>query len=96
MISLPAIEETLMPYFTSEQDEGPQIAIEASADATQPEIILFSVKPVERDTVNDHLKKAGFSPINYIRKIIFLPEIPILGTGKTDYRSLKALAAQKK
>ena len=95
MISLPAIEEELTPYFTSEQDEGPQIAVEATPDSVCPEIVLFTVRQTDRDTVNDYLKKAGFSPINYIRKVISVPVIPILGTGKTDYRSLKALLAVK-
>lgn len=95
MISMPALEEVLAPYFTSDQDEGPQIAIEASTDSAHPEIILFSVKQTDRDTVNAYLKKAGFSPITYIRKIVSIPAIPILGTGKTDYRSLKALLAEK-
>ena len=96
MISLPAIEEVLIPFFTSEQDEGPQLAVESSPEENNPEIILFSVKPTDRDTVNNYLKKAGFSPIHFIRKIISVQAIPILGTGKTDYRSLKALIEVKK
>ena len=36
------------------------------------------------------LREAGLSPLHNIRRVIRLDALPLLGTGKTDYRALKA------
>ncbi|MBN2144250.1 MAG: AMP-binding protein [Candidatus Aureabacteria bacterium] len=89
MISLPAIESVLIPRFTSEKDEGSVIAVEASPDLEHPELILFTVKEADRAQVNEWIRQSGLGPINHIRRIIKLDSIPVLGSGKTDYRALK-------
>lgn len=94
MISLPAIEEVLAKHFFKENPEspchGPQLAVEALSEHDHPEIVLFTtLKDLERAQVNDALKESGFSGLYQIRRIITLESIPVLGTGKTDYRSLK-------
>jgi len=88
MISLPAIETVLLPYYTKKQDEGPCLAVTASDKQDPPEIILFATKKIDRDTANKHIQKSGMSPLHNIRKIIEVAEIPLLGTGKIDYQSL--------
>jgi acyl-CoA synthetase (AMP-forming)/AMP-acid ligase II/1-acyl-sn-glycerol-3-phosphate acyltransferase/acyl carrier protein len=89
MISLPAIESVLMPYFASERDEGPPIAVLALGQAESPEIVLFTVKDATRARANEILKQAGLSPLHNVRDVIRVNSIPVLGTGKTDYRALK-------
>ncbi len=89
MISLPAIESVLLPHFVSEQDEGPPLAIEALGPADSPEIAAFAVRETTRDEVNRMIKEAGLSPLYYVRQVIRVDRIPVLGTGKTDYRGLK-------
>ncbi|MCD6526105.1 MAG: hypothetical protein J7K75_03825 [Desulfuromonas sp.] len=37
------------------------------------------------------VRTTGLSPLHNIRKVIPNEAIPVLGTGKTDYRQLKAL-----
>jgi long-chain-fatty-acid--[acyl-carrier-protein] ligase len=39
--------------------------------------------------VNRQLREAGLSPLHNISRVIQLESIPVLGTGKTDYRTLK-------
>jgi len=95
MISLPAIESVLMPHFQSDSDEGPPLAVEATASQEAPEIVLFAVRQTDRNEVNEILKAAGFTPLSYIRRIVQVKAIPVLGTGKTDYRALKAMISQK-
>ncbi|MCK5174678.1 MAG: 2-acyl-glycerophospho-ethanolamine acyltransferase, partial [Planctomycetes bacterium] len=90
MISLPAIESVLQKHFPPTTDEKPTLAVEASANELHPELILFTTSPTDRKTVNQHIRQSGLSGLHYIRKIINLKEIPILGTGKIDYRTLKA------
>ena len=90
MISLPALEEVLLETYPNPAlDHGPSLAVEALGTDDAPVITLFSTLPLERDAVNATLRAKGFSPIQSIRQIIQLPEIPCLGSGKTDYRTLK-------
>ena len=90
MVSLPAIEAALQPHFpASEQDEGPVMAVEAMGQSDAPEIVLFATRAVDRDVVNRWLREAGLSPLYHVRRVVLADKIPILGTGKTDYRSLK-------
>lgn len=89
MISLPALEEALIMKFPKKED-GPVLAISAKEnnDGTRPVIALFSTIPKDTKEVNDVLREAGFSPLVSIKKVFCLKNIPILGTGKTDYVTL--------
>ena len=40
------------------------------------------------------LKKAGFSNLSKLKKLIQLDEMPLLGTGKTDYQTIKKIEAE--
>ena len=89
IISLPAIEAVLQRHF-GEADDGPLIAVEAIGGGDHPDIVLFTRRPAERAQINALLKEQGLSPLHNIRQVIEVASIPVLGTGKTDYRSLKA------
>jgi long-chain-fatty-acid--[acyl-carrier-protein] ligase len=89
MISLPAIEAVLLPHFSSEADEGPPLAVETMGSSESPEIVLFAVKPTTREEVNRIVREAGLSALYNVRQVIQVDSIPVLGTGKTDYRGLK-------
>jgi long-chain-fatty-acid--[acyl-carrier-protein] ligase len=89
MVSLPAIEETLNNRFDLEEDTEPVLAVEATPAETNPEVVLFTVKGITREEANGILKAAGLSAIHNIRIVKRLEAIPLLGTGKTDYRALK-------
>lgn len=92
MVSLPAIEEALAAAYPNpdQQAKGPALAVEASGDDANPVITLFTVLDLDRETVNQTLRNAGFSPIHSIREIRKVTAIPLLGTGKTDYRALRS------
>jgi len=87
MISLPAIEQVLEEEFTRDCSE-PLLAVVASTD-DHPEMVLFTVQEISRQQANQALRAAGLSPLHNIRRIERVSEIPLLGTGKTDYRSLQ-------
>jgi long-chain-fatty-acid--[acyl-carrier-protein] ligase len=88
MISLPAIESILESAFPSESDKGPFLAVE-STESEQPELVLFTSRDIEREEANNKIRAAGLSGLHSIRRVIKLDQIPLLGTGKTDYRALK-------
>ena len=89
MVSLPAIEAVLHQHF-KESDDGPVIAVEAIGTAEHPDVVLFTRTPADRAEVNGLIKAAGLSPLHYVRQVTVVDAIPVLGTGKTDYRALKA------
>jgi long-chain-fatty-acid--[acyl-carrier-protein] ligase len=89
MISLPAIESVLQAHFPEPGDEGPTIAVEALGNPDSPDIVLFARVPADRSHVNALIKDAGLSALHNIRQVVQVDAIPVLGTGKTDYRTLK-------
>ena len=88
MISLPAIEAALEPHLASDADEGPALAVVAAGDDDQAELVLFTTADVARADVNAHIRTAELSALHNIRRVVRLGELPVLGTGKTDYRAL--------
>jgi long-chain-fatty-acid--[acyl-carrier-protein] ligase len=89
MISLPAIESALMLNFPNDE-EGPAIAVEATTDE-KPELILFSKVETTRDEANTIIRTSGLSPLHNIKVVRTIEKIPILGSGKTDYQTLKRI-----
>ena len=94
MISLPQIENVLLEHFSGLESafsvEGPLLAVEAR-DEESPEIVLFSPLAISREEANKALRGAGLSGLHSIRQVIRISELPVLGSGKTDYRKLKTL-----
>ncbi len=91
MVSLPAIEEALSRRFQGDDETEPLLAVESSAEELNPDLILFSVSGILRDEANAVIRAAGLSSLHNIRVVRQIDQIPTLGTGKTDYRALKAL-----
>jgi long-chain-fatty-acid--[acyl-carrier-protein] ligase len=94
MVSLPAIEEALSFRFQGEEETEPILAVEASEEELNPDLVLFSVAGIPRDEANAAIREAGLSALHNIRVVRKIEQIPTLGTGKTDYQALKALLAQ--
>jgi len=90
MVSLPAVEEALLGRFGQPDDEEIILAVEATPDEHNPELVLFTIRDITREAANAAIRAADLSPIHSIRRVERLEKIPVLGTGKTDYRSLKA------
>ena len=47
----------------------------------------------DRERVNQLLRAGGLSPLHNVRQVILVAAIPVLGTGKTDYRGLRSSLA---
>jgi long-chain-fatty-acid--[acyl-carrier-protein] ligase len=93
MISLPAIENVLLAHFATDNGDGPALAVEATPADERPEIVLFTTRAITREEANSRIKDAGLSPLHNIRIMQEIDTIPILGTGKTDYKLLKNMLA---
>ncbi|NDH07055.1 2-acyl-glycerophospho-ethanolamine acyltransferase, partial [bacterium] len=88
MISLPALEEAFSGILPPDE-KGPMIAIEGIEKGNKKIICLFTRKEMEPMEANQILDAAGFRGIMRIDRVIKVNEIPLLGTGKTNYRKLK-------
>ena len=90
MISLPQIENVLLGAFAAEEgsDNGPILAVEALGEHN-PEIVLAATMEISRDAANTALRRAGLSGLHNIRRVVTLEKIPLLGSGKIDYRQLQ-------
>jgi long-chain-fatty-acid--[acyl-carrier-protein] ligase len=91
MISLPAIESVLANAFGGAEEDGPALAVIDAADADRPELVLASTREISRDDANQRLRSAGLSPLHHVRRTVQVEAIPVLGTGKTDYRALQEM-----
>jgi len=92
MISLPQIESVLLEVFAKHPDaplEGPVLAVEAGPEEAGAEIAVFTPLSLEVSQVNAVLREAGLSALYNVKRVIHMPTIPLLGSGKTDYRALK-------
>ena len=92
MISLPQIENALLEAFGSRADapqEGPALAVEAMPEECGSAIVLFTPLALALPEVNAALRAAGLSSLYAVRRVVRVDAIPLLGSGKTDYRALK-------
>jgi long-chain-fatty-acid--[acyl-carrier-protein] ligase len=95
MISLPAIEAALEGALPPAAAEGPRLAVLAAPGTLgegRPELVLFTTLDLDRATANTLLARAGLSPLHNLQRVVRLASLPLLGSGKTDYRALESLA----
>ena len=94
MVSLMAIESELLHAAADKNwlilDEGPTLAIIAKdRPGEKPLVILISTFATDVDEVNQTLRDAGFSNLVKVSEVIKMDEIPMMGTGKINYRVLE-------
>jgi acyl-[acyl-carrier-protein]-phospholipid O-acyltransferase / long-chain-fatty-acid--[acyl-carrier-protein] ligase len=89
MVSLESVER-----IASEAAPGFAHAASSRADAAKGEaIVLFTTAlALAREQLAASARALGLTELAVPRSIVTLAEIPLLGTGKTDYVRLKALA----
>jgi long-chain-fatty-acid--[acyl-carrier-protein] ligase len=94
MISLPAIEEALLHAALKHKwplkEEGPTLAIVGKEIlGEKPKITFFTTFDVITEEVNAILRESGFSNLVRVSQVIKVDEIPVMGTGKINYRFLE-------
>jgi len=94
MISLPALEEPLSDRYPP-GDKGPQVAVEGIETPQGRWIVLFSTCDISLRTANTVLAEAGFRGVMRIDEVVRMATIPVLGTGKTDYKVLRRTLSEK-
>lgn len=94
MVSLAAIEDALLHKGLQKgwpiTHEGPALAVCAKEHQTdKTRIYLFTTFKTTLDEINTTLKEAGFSNLIRIANTMQLTEIPLMGSGKINYRLLE-------
>jgi long-chain-fatty-acid--[acyl-carrier-protein] ligase len=96
MVSLSAVEDGLLGIGHKKHwpisEEGPclaVIAIEESGERTR--LVLFTSFLLDLDEANKAIREAGFSNLVRLSQVNHVKEIPIMGTGKVNYRALEKL-----
>ena len=90
MISLPALEEPFAKIYPP-TEEGPRVAVEGIETPEGRRIVLFTTETIDLRDANAKLQAAGFRGVFRLDSVTHLPRIPVLGTGKTDYKALRAM-----
>jgi long-chain-fatty-acid--[acyl-carrier-protein] ligase len=90
MISLPALEEPFAKKYPP-TDEGPRVAVEGVETPTGRRIVLFTTEDISLRDANALLQQEGFRGVMRLDDVKKLDKLPVLGTGKTDYKVLRGM-----
>jgi acyl-[acyl-carrier-protein]-phospholipid O-acyltransferase/long-chain-fatty-acid--[acyl-carrier-protein] ligase len=90
MVSLGAAEAAVARLWPAEKH-----AVVSVAEAGKGEqiVLLTGHEGAARDEILRHFRAEGLSDLAIPKKIIYAPALPLLGTGKTNYEQVKAMAA---
>ena len=92
MVSLPAVEEMADKVWP-----GFGHAAVTIPDARKGEqlVLLTENKEATRDALAAYGREHGVSELGIPKNILVVDQIPLLGTGKTDFRTAQTLAEEK-
>lgn len=93
MISLPALEEPFTKLYPPTK-EGPRVAVEGVETDGGRKIVLFTTEDLSLRDANAKLLEEGFRGVMRLDEVRKVDAIPVLGTGKTDYKVLRAWIAE--
>jgi long-chain-fatty-acid--[acyl-carrier-protein] ligase len=93
MISLPALEEPFVRLYPPTKD-GPRVAVEGVETESGRRIVLFTTESLTLRDANARLLEEGFRGVMRLDEVRQVEHIPVLGTGKTDYKALRALIVE--
>ncbi len=92
MVSLAAVETIVQSLWPEERH-----AVISAPDKRRGERIVLVTTAADAaiDTLRQHGKKMGAAPLTLPQDIVSVEEIPLLGTGKTDYAEVRRLALDR-
>ncbi|MDD0824202.1 acyl-[ACP]--phospholipid O-acyltransferase [Mannheimia sp. AT1] len=89
MISLGSVEEKLTPLFN---EETTFVTTAISDDKKGESIVLLIKTLLTLDEIKERMKSSALPPIMQPSEIFIVDEIPLLGSGKVDFKGANALA----
>ena len=92
MISLTAVEAAITQAFPDDD----HVVVAVPDKRKGEKLVAFSTDAeLDRKKIQARLKKAGIVELMIPREIIHIEEIPVLGSGKTDYVSVNRMAREQ-
>ena len=70
-------------------ENGPHVAVEGIETAAGRMIVLFTTVDISMREASEVLLEAGLRGVMRLDAVERIETIPVLGTGKTDYKSLR-------
>ena len=93
MVPLATVEQKLADGLGWEQLEAPKVVIVSVPDPARGEaLVLLTTEEVSCDVVRDTLTLAGLPNLWVPKMILRVERIPMLGTGKVDFKTCRDLA----
>ncbi len=91
MVSLTAVEEEIYSLWPQYQH-----AILCKPDPRKGEqiVLVTNYKTAEINYLIEHFKHRGLPEISLPRKILIMPKLPVLGSGKIDYQAVKVIVEE--
>ena len=93
MISLPALEEPFAKRYPA-GETGPKVAVEGIETPGGRQIALFTTFPLTLREASQILFEDGLRGVMRLDEVRQLATIPVLGTGKTDYKDLRRMVTE--
>lgn len=94
MISLPALEEPFARKYPP-TDDGPRVAVEGvETPGGGRRVVLFTTEDIPLKEANAVLLGEGFRGVMRLDEVRKVDKIPVLGTGKTDYKVLRGMIGE--
>ena len=75
-------------------EEGPRVAVEGIETEAGRRIVLFTTESITLREANARLLEEGFRGVLRLDEVRHIDRMPVLGTGKTDYKVLRAQIAE--
>jgi len=92
MVSLATIEHSLLEVLSPTKEDLSLAVVSLRCEKRGERLVLMATSPLLQKEIIEAINQKGLSEIHIPRKIIEIPEIPILPTGKVDYERLRLIA----
>lgn len=91
MISLGSVEENIAQVLN---DENQFVAVAVNDEKKGESVVLLVKSPLSLEEINNRIKSLNVPPIMLPSQIFLVDDIPLLGSGKVDFKGAKKLAEQ--
>ena len=96
MVPHGTVEQRIIAAFGWEESDGPVAVVTGIPDPSKGEaLVLLTTKEITAADIRTKLLEAGFPNLWVPKIIVKVAAIPVLGTGKTDFKSCRALALEQ-
>jgi acyl-[acyl-carrier-protein]-phospholipid O-acyltransferase/long-chain-fatty-acid--[acyl-carrier-protein] ligase len=92
MVSLGAIEMLVASLWPEDRHAAISVPDKRKGERI---ILLTTHKPATKSDIHDHSKKSGVPELMVPADVVEVADIPVLGSGKTDYTETRKVALQK-